>query len=127
MAFSKKRVEDRKQWLGQFQPGKFVFKYVVLWHYIVLIIYIGTFMDYSVGRVSFSSFVNQELILFSREDNERSIPSMVDGLKPGQRKVCDASYAYPFASVLDLVIYLILCVFRFFFLASSGTLKEKSR
>lgn len=29
----------------------------------------------------------QELILFSRADLERSIPSMVDGLKPGQRKI----------------------------------------
>jgi DNA topoisomerase-2 len=27
------------------------------------------------------------LILFSLADNVRSIPSMVDGLKPGQRKV----------------------------------------
>jgi DNA topoisomerase-2 len=29
----------------------------------------------------------QELILFSRADLERSIPCMVDGLKPGQRKI----------------------------------------
>lgn len=29
----------------------------------------------------------QELILFSRADLERSIPSLVDGLKPGQRKI----------------------------------------
>jgi DNA topoisomerase-2 len=29
----------------------------------------------------------QELILFSRADLERSIPSVVDGLKPGQRKI----------------------------------------
>lgn len=31
--------------------------------------------------------VLQELILFSRADLDRSIPSMVDGLKPGQRKI----------------------------------------
>ena len=37
--------------------------------------------------VSYADFVNKELILFSNMDNERSIPSMVDGLKPGQRKV----------------------------------------
>jgi DNA topoisomerase II len=29
----------------------------------------------------------QELILFSRADLERSIPSVMDGLKPGQRKI----------------------------------------
>lgn len=34
----------------------------------------------------------QELILFSRADLERSIPSMVDGLKPGQRKILYACF-----------------------------------
>ncbi len=29
----------------------------------------------------------QELILFSRADLERSIPNVMDGLKPGQRKI----------------------------------------
>jgi len=37
--------------------------------------------------VTFADFVNKELVLFSNTDNERSIPSLVDGLKPGQRKV----------------------------------------
>lgn len=38
-------------------------------------------------RITYSEFINKELILFSNLDNERSIPSLVDGLKPGQRKV----------------------------------------
>ena len=37
--------------------------------------------------MSYSEFVDKELILFSLADCERSIPSMVDGLKPGQRKI----------------------------------------
>lgn len=37
--------------------------------------------------ITFKDFINKELVLFSNMDNERSIPSMVDGLKPGQRKV----------------------------------------
>ncbi|KJH51305.1 DNA gyrase/topoisomerase IV, A subunit [Dictyocaulus viviparus] len=36
--------------------------------------------------VTFSDFINKELVLFSNTDNERSIPSLVDGFKPGQRK-----------------------------------------
>ena len=31
--------------------------------------------------------MHQELILFSRADLERSIPCVMDGLKPGQRKI----------------------------------------
>ncbi|KAI4335253.1 hypothetical protein L6164_013917 [Bauhinia variegata] len=33
-------------------------------------------------RTNYKDFVNKELILFSRADLQRSIPSMVDGLKP---------------------------------------------
>lgn len=36
---------------------------------------------------SYSDFINKELILFSMAENVRSILSIVDGLKPGQRKV----------------------------------------
>ena len=32
-------------------------------------------------------FINKELILFSNMDNERSIPNLMDGFKPGQRKI----------------------------------------
>ncbi|WIA35043.1 hypothetical protein OEZ86_003534 [Tetradesmus obliquus] len=67
MAFSKKKVEDRKRWLSAFKPG--------------------TYLDQSVDNISYKDFVHKELILFSRADLERSIPSVVDGLKPGQRKI----------------------------------------
>ncbi|CAL5226164.1 g8989 [Coccomyxa viridis] len=67
LAFSKKKIEERKAWLAGFLPG--------------------TYLDQSVSEISYSDFVNKELILFSRADLERSIPSMVDGLKPGQRKI----------------------------------------
>lgn len=67
MAFSKRRVADRKDWLANFVPG--------------------TFMDFDVASIAYRKFVNEELILFSMADNVRSIPSMVDGFKPSQRKV----------------------------------------
>jgi DNA topoisomerase-2 len=38
-------------------------------------------------EISYSDFMNKELILFSMADNVRSIPCVADGLKPGQRKV----------------------------------------
>ena len=67
LAFSKKKADERKEWLRQFKPG--------------------TFWDHSSKEISYTDFINKELILFSMADNIRSIPSVVDGLKPGQRKV----------------------------------------
>jgi DNA topoisomerase-2 len=37
--------------------------------------------------VRYSQFINQEYILFSKADCERSIPHIMDGFKPSQRKV----------------------------------------
>ncbi|KOS14543.1 dna topoisomerase ii [Malassezia pachydermatis] len=67
LAFNKKKADDRKEWLRQFVPG--------------------TYLDHRIRQIPISDFINKELILFSMADNIRSIPSMVDGLKPGQRKV----------------------------------------
>ena len=67
LAFSKKKADERKEWLRQFKPG--------------------TYLDHSSDKISYTDFINKELILFSMADNMRSIPSVVDGLKPGQRKV----------------------------------------
>jgi DNA topoisomerase II len=67
LAFSKKKADERKEWLRQFKPG--------------------TFLDHSTRKITYTDFINKELILFSMADNMRSIPSVVDGLKPGQRKV----------------------------------------
>ena len=36
---------------------------------------------------SFAEFVQHELVHFSLADTRRSLPSLVDGLKPSQRKV----------------------------------------
>lgn len=72
LAFSKKRADARKEWLGNFVPG--------------------TFLDHSTKAITYTDFVNKELILFSMADNLRSIPSIVDGLKPGQRKVVFACF-----------------------------------
>jgi DNA topoisomerase-2 len=45
-----------------------------------------------VTEVPICDFINKELILFSMADNIRSIPSVIDGFKPGQRKVLFASF-----------------------------------
>lgn len=70
MCFSKGRVEDRKVWLNELEKD--------------------TYLDYSEAHqsgIQYSEFVNKEFILFSQADNQRSIPHVMDGLKPSQRKV----------------------------------------
>lgn len=52
----------------------------------------GLYLDHSVDRIPISDFINKELILYSMADNIRSIPSVIDGLKPGQRKVLFGSF-----------------------------------
>ncbi|XP_010463992.1 PREDICTED: DNA topoisomerase 2-like isoform X2 [Camelina sativa] len=48
---------------------------------------LGTHLDPREPKVTYSDFVNKELILFFRAQLQRSIASMVDGLKPSQRKI----------------------------------------
>ena len=75
MAFSKSKVEDRKRWLNRVEKD--------------------TFLNYSEAQkngINYSDFINRELVLFSQYDNIRSIPHIMDGLKPSQRKVLYACF-----------------------------------
>ena len=79
LAFSKKKVEERKTWLTNWMEER---KRRTQLGLPEMYLY-----GESMTKISYNEFVNRELILFSNMDNERSIPSLVDGLKPGQRKV----------------------------------------
>ncbi len=67
LAFNKKRADDRKAWLGTYDARKT--------------------LDVAQRRIPFERFVHDELIHFSNADNIRSLPSLMDGLKPSQRKI----------------------------------------
>uniref|UniRef100_A0A6Q2XYK6 DNA topoisomerase 2 n=1 Tax=Esox lucius TaxID=8010 RepID=A0A6Q2XYK6_ESOLU len=79
LAFSKKKTDDRKEWLTNFMEDRRQRRM----HGLPEQYLYGT----ATKHLSYNDFINKELILFSNSDNERSIPSLVDGLKPGQRKV----------------------------------------
>jgi DNA topoisomerase II len=68
LIFSKKRANDRKRWLERYDPN---------------IVSQGI----AEKNISINEFIDKEFIEFSMYDNVRSIPSVVDGLKPGQRKI----------------------------------------
>jgi len=45
------------------------------------------YVDHSESTLTYDNFVNKELVHFAKYGLTRAIPSMVDGLKPSQRKV----------------------------------------
>ena len=67
LAFNKKRADDRKAWLMQYDKD--------------------AQLDYSKDDVRYEDFVNLDLIHFSNRDLERSINHMCDGLKESTRKI----------------------------------------
>lgn len=79
LAFSKKHIEQRKEWLTNFMVESKRRKELGLPER-----YLYT---KDTKSITYTDFINLELVLFSNADNVRSIPSLVDGLKPGQRKV----------------------------------------
>lgn len=67
LAFNKNKADLRKEWLSKYDRQ--------------------AVLDYKATEVEYDQFINRELIHFSNYDVERSIPSMVDGLKISQRKI----------------------------------------
>mmetsp|Transcript_6300 Transcript_6300/g.15115 ORF Transcript_6300/g.15115 Transcript_6300/m.15115 type:complete len:1236 (-) Transcript_6300:176-3883(-) len=72
LAFNKKRADDRKYWINQYKDGDTV--------------------DHSKHAVSYTDFIHKELVCFARYDVLRSIPCLVDGFKPTQRKVLFSAF-----------------------------------
>jgi len=72
MIFNKKRSEDRKEWLSNYDRN--------------------SYLNTNDNAVSYTEFINKELIHFSKYDCERSIPNMMDGLKISLRKILFSAF-----------------------------------
>ena len=70
--FNKKRADDRKSWLENYDKT--------------------AYLDTSHKNVKYEDFMNRELIHFSTYDCARSIPNMVDGLKISLRKILFSAF-----------------------------------
>jgi DNA topoisomerase-2 len=70
--FNKKRPDDRKDWLGDYDKT--------------------AYLDTSHPQVKYEQFINREMIHFSTYDCARSIPNMVDGLKISLRKILFSAF-----------------------------------
>jgi DNA topoisomerase-2 len=78
MAFARDRVDERKRWLEQYVGDDNEDAIAVV--------------DHTRAALSYAEFINQELVLFSRLSLVRAVPRLLDGLKPGQRKVLFACF-----------------------------------
>ena len=70
--FNKTKADERKSWLQQYDRNKY--------------------LDTNHEEISYSQFINDELIHFSKYDCDRSIPNMIDGLKVSQRKILYSAF-----------------------------------
>lgn len=71
MAFNQKRANDRKDWMKDYIPIE---------------------ITDSFTNQTYDKFINNELMDFSMADNNRTIPNLIDGFKPSQRKVLYTLY-----------------------------------
>ena len=72
LAFNKKRADDRKIWLQNYNKDRV--------------------LDYSKKFINYKSFVNDDLIHFSNRDLQRSINHICYGLKESTRKILYACF-----------------------------------
>jgi DNA topoisomerase-2 len=70
--FNKKRPDDRKTWLENYDKS--------------------AYLDTSHPQVNYEQFMDKEMIHFSTYDCARSIPNMVDGLKISLRKILFSAF-----------------------------------
>ena len=72
LAFNKKRSDDRKTWLINYDKNDV--------------------LDYTKNIVEYETFINKEFIHYSNRDLERSINHLCDGLKESTRKILFACF-----------------------------------
>jgi DNA topoisomerase-2 len=72
MVFNKKRSNDRKRWLENYDRTNYA--------------------NNTLEKITYSEFIDKELIHFSKYDCDRSIPNLMDGLKTSQRKILYSAF-----------------------------------
>jgi DNA topoisomerase-2 len=72
MVFNKKRSDDRKEWLEEYERN--------------------SYLDTNKSTVTYEEFINKEFIHFSKYDCDRSIPNLMDGLKISLRKILYSAF-----------------------------------
>jgi DNA topoisomerase-2 len=72
LVFNKKRADDRKEWLENYNRE--------------------TYLDTNNSIIKYEDFIHKEFIHFSKYDCDRSIPNLMDGLKISLRKILYSAF-----------------------------------
>ncbi len=72
LAFARSKADERKKWIEASRLDQNV--------------------DHAIKHLTYADFINKELVQYSVASNARAIPCLVDGLKPGQRKILFACF-----------------------------------
>jgi DNA topoisomerase-2 len=67
LGFDENLTDERKEWLKKYDRNDV--------------------LEYTRTKIYYSEFINRDLIHFSNYNNIRQIPSIMDGMKPSQRKI----------------------------------------
>ncbi|CAD7955077.1 unnamed protein product [Amoebophrya sp. A120] len=67
MAFDQKRADDRKEWIRNLNADEYI--------------------DHNESELTITEFIKKELVFMAEYDVMRSIPNVMDGFKPTQRKI----------------------------------------
>ncbi|GKA25606.1 DNA topoisomerase 2 isoform X2, partial [Tanacetum coccineum] len=82
LAFSKKKIKERKDWLLAFKPS--------------------TILDLKEKHIRYRDFIHLDFRQYLVANLQRSIPSMVDGLKPDQRNILFCAFKEPIIQELNV-------------------------
>ena len=72
LVFNKKRADDRKDWLRKYDKN--------------------AVLDANKKNITYESFIDREMVHFSKYDCDRSIPNLIDGNKISTRKVLFSAF-----------------------------------
>ncbi|GJW99646.1 DNA topoisomerase 2, partial [Tanacetum coccineum] len=82
LAFSNKKIKEREDWLRAFKPS--------------------TILDLKEKHIRYRDFIHLDFRQYLVANLQRSIPSMVDGLKPDQRNILFCAFKEPIIQELNV-------------------------
>ena len=68
-----------------------------------------SYLDTNKPEVGYNEFIDREMIHFSKYDNDRSIPNIMDGLKLSLRKILYSVFKRNLTKEIKVAQFLVMC------------------